>query len=185
MIDEPSKKIMLHLNRDTIARMVPQGAQILLREGTEVRLMQDKGNAYTVDVYGNLARIDGADADALGLTPKDPLEDLDKDTTLTDKINFMLEQVFDPEIPVSILALGLVYSIQINPCQDASHLFDVHIVMTLTAPGCGMGPVIIDDVKQKLSKIPEVNDVEVELVFDPAWDKTMMSDEAKLQLGIF
>ena len=176
---------MLHLKRDTIARMVPQGAQILLREGTEVRLMQDKGNAYTVDVYGNLARIDGMDADALGLTPKDPLENLDKDTTLSEKINFMLEQVFDPEIPVSILALGLVYSIQINPCQDESQLFDVHIVMTLTAPGCGMGPVIIDDVKQKLSKIPEVNDVEVELVFDPAWDKTMMSDEAKLQLGIF
>ena len=176
---------MLHLKRDTIARMVPQGAQILLREGTEVRLMQDKGNAYTVDVYGNLARIDGMDADALGLTPKDPLENLDKDTTLTDKINFMLEQVFDPEIPVSILALGLVYSIKIDPCQDVSQLFDVHIVMTLTAPGCGMGPVIIDDVKQKLSKIPEVNDVEVELVFDPAWDKTMMSDEAKLQLGIF
>lgn len=185
MSDEPSKKIMLHLKRDTIARMVPQGAQILLREGTEVRLMQDKGNAYTVDVYGNLARIDGMDADALGLTPKDPLENLDKDTTLSDKINFMLEQVFDPEIPVSILALGLVYSIKIDPCQDTTHLFDIHIVMTLTAPGCGMGPVIIDDVKQKLSKIPEVNDVEVELVFDPAWDKTMMSDEAKLQLGIF
>ena len=185
MIDEPSKKIMLHLNRDTIARMVPQGAQILLREGTEVRLMQDKGNAYTVDVYGNLARIDGMDADALGLTPKDPLENLDKDTTLSDKINFMLEQVFDPEIPVSILALGLVYSILTEPCQDAPDLFDVHIVMTLTAPGCGMGPVIIDDVKQKLLKIPQVHAVDVELVFEPAWDKAMMSDEAKLQLGIF
>ena len=81
-LKDVAKKVMIHLNRDTIARMVPQGTQILLREGTEVRLLQDKGNAYTVDVYGNLARIDGGDADALGLTPTDPLASIDESATL-------------------------------------------------------------------------------------------------------
>lgn len=185
MSDEPQKKIMIHLNRDTIARMVPQGAQIMLREGTEVRLLQDKGNAYTVDVYGNLARIDGVDADALGLTPQDPLAEIDAEATLEDKINAMLEQVYDPEIPVSILALGLIYKVHTKPCEGHANLFDVLIDMTLTAPGCGMGPVIVEDVKQKLLKIPEVHTVEVELVFDPPWGREMMSDEAKLQLGLF
>jgi probable FeS assembly SUF system protein SufT len=185
MSSEPQKKTMIHLNRDTIARMVPQGAQILLREGTEVRLLQDKGNAYTVDVYGNLARIDSCDADALGLTPVDPLEELDKGASLEDKINYMLDQVYDPEIPVSISALGLIYKVDIEPCKDHDDFFDIDIDMTLTAPGCGMGPVIMEDVKQKLSKIPEVESVEVELVFDPPWDREMMSDEAKLQLGLF
>ena len=108
------KKQMVQLNRDCIARMVPQGAQILLREGTEVRILQDKGNAYTVDVYGNMARIDGCDADALGLTPTDPLEDIEKDASLEDKINHLLDQVYDPEIPVSILALGLIYDVIIE-----------------------------------------------------------------------
>ena len=109
------KKVMIHLTRDCIAKMVPQGAQILLREGTHVKLLQDKGNAYTVDVYGNLARIDGADADALGLTPKDPLADIDESLPLEDKINRLLDQVYDPEIPVSILALGLIYTIKTSP----------------------------------------------------------------------
>jgi probable FeS assembly SUF system protein SufT len=185
MSEAAQKKMMIHLNRDCIARMVPQGAQILLREGTEVRLLQDKGNAYTVDVYGNLARIDGSDADALGLTPSDPLEDLDKEASLEDKINYMLDQVYDPEIPVSIQALGLIYKVEPKPCEDHEGLFDIHIEMTLTAPGCGMGPVIVEDVKQKLAKIPEVNAVEVELVFDPPWDREMMSEEAKLQLGLY
>jgi len=185
MSEEQKKHVMIHLNRDTIARMVPQGAQIMLREGTEVRLLQDKGNAYTVDVYGNLARIDGCDADALGLTPADPLEELEKDAALEDKVNYLLDQVYDPEIPVSVLALGLIYKVNIKVCEDNNKLFDINIDMTLTAPGCGMGPVIMEDVKQKLSKIPEVNAVEVELVFDPPWDREMMSDEAKLQLGLF
>ena len=182
---EQTPKRMVHLNRDCIARMVPQGAQIMLREGTEVRLLQDKGNAYTVDVYGNLARINGVDADALGLEPTDPLADIDKSAAIEDKINHMLEQVYDPEIPVSVLDLGLIYKVDATTCADNPAFSDVAIQMTLTAPGCGMGPVIVEDVKQKVSKLPEVNQVEVELVFDPPWDRMMMSDAAKLQLGLY
>lgn len=183
---EPHQKIeVVHLNRDCVALMVPQGAQILLREGTEVKIMQDKGNSFTVDVYGNLARIEAKDADAIGKMVHDPLDDLSADASLEDKVKALLDTVYDPEIPVSIVALGLVYRIDMIPIAQQEDHYRVEIEMTLTAPGCGMGPVIAEDAKQKLLSISEVDEVQVEIVFDPPWDRSMMSDEAKLELGLF
>ncbi len=184
MISE-NKVEVVYLNRDCIALMVPQGAQIMLREGTEVKVVQDKGNSFTVDVYGNFARIEAKDADALGREVHDPLEDLPQDASVEDKVKMMLETVYDPEIPVSIVALGLIYRCDITPVKGNDGFYSIDIDMTLTAPGCGMGPVIAADAKNKLEAIPEIEHVHIEVVFDPPWDRSMMSDEAKLQLGMF
>lgn len=174
-----------YLSRDCIALMVPQGAQIMLREGTEVKIMQDKGNSFTVDVYGNLARIEAKDADALGREVHNPLDDLPEGASVEDKVKLMLESVYDPEIPVSVVALGLIYRCDITPVKGNDGSYSVDIDMTLTAPGCGMGPVIAADAKAKIESIPDIEHVHIEIVFDPPWDRSMMSDEAKLQLGMF
>ena len=170
------------LRRDIPALMVPSGAQIILHEGTEVTITQALGNSYTVSVFGNLARIDAKDADALGLEAKSPLEDLPEDASLEDKCMTLLKTVFDPEIPVNIVDLGLIYGVEIKQREDNS--FYVWIDMTLTAPGCGMGPVIAGDAKERILSIPEVSDAHIEIVFDPPWDQSMMSEAAKLQLGM-
>lgn len=177
------KKIII-LNRDCMALLVPSGARIMLHLGTEVTITQSLGNSYTVSVYGNLARIDGKDADALGETSVDPLAELPEEATLDDKIWWQLKTVYDPEIPVNIVDLGLVYQCDTKPDSEDPARWHVHIVMTLTAPGCGMGPVIAHDAKQKLLSIPEVKSVDIEIVFDPPWDQSKMSDLAKLELGL-
>ena len=177
-------KRIVYLHRDCIAQMIPQGAQIMLREGTEVKILQDKGGSYTVDVYGNLARIAGIDADALGLERIDPLTGLSDDASVEDKVKHMLSLVYDPEIPVSILDLGLIYKIEITQTETENQ-YKVDIEMTLTAPGCGMGPAIMQDAKDKIALINQVEEVNIELVFEPPWDKSMMSEEAKLQLGMY
>ena len=166
------------LSRDCPALLVPSGARIMLHQSTEVTITQSLGNSYTVSVHGNLARIDGKDADALGKTPINPLAQLPPDATLEEKVWYQLQTVYDPEIPVNIVDLGLVYACDITPPDQ------IKITMTLTAPGCGMGPVIAQDAKQKLSMIPGVKNVEVEIVFDPPWDQSKMSDIAKLELGM-
>lgn len=176
-------KEMVCLNRDVFALMVPSGARIMLHEGTEVTITQSLGNAFTVGVYGNLARIDGKDADALGKTAADPLADLPADATVEDQIWVMLRMVYDPEIPVNIVDLGLVYDCQVSDSSEGE--YSVSINMTLTSPGCGMGPVIAADAKERVLTIPKVADVNVEVVFDPPWDRSMMSEEAKLELGLF
>lgn len=170
------------LRRDTPALMVPSGAQIILHEGTEVTVTQALGSSYTVTVFGNLARIDAKDADALGMKAKSPLEDLPESASLEVKCMTMLKTVYDPEIPVNIVDLGLVYGVEVKERDDKS--FYVWVDMTLTAPGCGMGPVIAGDAKSRILSIPEVSDVHVEIVFDPPWDQSKMSDAAKLQLGM-
>lgn len=175
------KKIII-LNRDTFATLVPSGAHIMLHQDTEVTITQELGSSFTVNVYGNLARIEAKDADALGKTVPNPLEDLPEDATIEDKVWTLLHTVYDPEIPVNIVDLGLVYECQITQKDDKT--YNVHIHMTLTAPGCGMGPVIAQDAKDKVLQIPEVSEAEVEIVFDPPWDQSMMSDVAKLELGL-
>lgn len=177
-----SEREIIILHRDCIAMMVPSGARIMLHQGTEVTITQSLGNSYTVNVFGNLARIDGKDADALGKAVHHPIEDMPENASLEDKVWAQLKTVFDPEIPVNIVDLGLVYSCNITPQDDK---FYIKIMMTLTAPGCGMGPVIAEDAKQKVLVIPEVIEAEVEITFDPPWDRAMMSDVAKLELGIF
>lgn len=179
-MSEPREIVVL--NRDTVALLVPSGARIMLHQGTEVTITQSLGSSYTVNVYGNLARIDATDADALGKERHDPLKELLENATLEEKVWAQLKTVYDPEIPVNIVDLGLVYGCKIEPASE--NCYQVSIQMTLTAPGCGMGPVIAGDVKEKVLAIPEVETAEVELIFDPPWDRSMMSDVAKLQLGL-
>lgn len=175
---------IITLQRDVDAYLIPSGARIYLQQGTEVVITQALGNSYTVNIYGNLARIDGKDADALGQESIAPPTELPEGATLNDLIWAQLKTCYDPEIPVNIVDLGLIYHCDIIKTPGhAEHRVDV--TMTLTAPGCGMGPVLADDVKRKLSVLPTVKEVHIELVFDPPWDRNMMSDAAKLQLGMF
>lgn len=177
-----NNKEIITLNRDTMAMMVPSGARIMLHEGTEVTITQALGNALTVNVFGNLARIDSKDADALGREIEDPLADLPENANTDDRVMAMLKTVFDPEIPVNIVDLGLVYTCGVSEVEAGQ--YNVNICMTLTAPGCGMGPAIVADAQEKVKALPEINDVNIEMVFDPPWDRSMMSEMAKLELGM-
>lgn len=179
-----SDKEIIILNRDCTALLVPSGARIMLHKETEVTITQSLGNSYTVAVYGNLARIDGKDADALGKTPTNPLDELPENATIEDQVWLQLKSVYDPEIPVNIVDLGLVYKCEVAPDLKDNTGYIVNIEMTLTAPGCGMGPVIASDAKQRILSIPSIKTVEIEIVFDPPWDQSMMSDVAKLELGM-
>ena len=170
---------MLVVQRDCPARLVPAGTRITITRDTFVTLTQDLGGTYTVNVNGNLARIDGTDADALGLEPIEfEFPNGDGEGVSEAHVWEALRTVYDPEIPVSVVDLGLIYSCVIDGDTVA-------ITMTLTAPGCGMGPVLLDDIKYRVAKVPNVTKVDVELVFDPPWSREMMSEEAQLELGIY
>ena len=165
--------------RTVEARLVPTGTPITIEAGVFVTLTQALGGTYTVVVNGNMARIDGEDADALGYEPEVLVfdEPVDRKPSI-EQIWQALASVHDPEIPVNIVDLGLVYRCEID--EES-----VNIDMTLTAPGCGMGPVLVDDVKRRVASVPFVRDVCVELVFDPPWSRDMMTEEAQLSLGLF
>jgi probable FeS assembly SUF system protein SufT len=161
------------------ARLVPTGDPITIPEGVFVTLTQSMGGNYTVIVNGNMARVDGEDADALGFEPEvlhfEPRPD---GTVDEDQVRQALASVYDPEIPVNIVDLGLVYGCEVDGGR-------VQVTMTLTAPGCGMGPVLVRDVENRIARVPNVTGVEVELVLDPPWSRDMMSEEAQLQLGLY
>ncbi|MFQ5345149.1 MAG: putative Fe-S cluster assembly protein SufT [Mariprofundus sp.] len=181
--------------RDVDAVLIPLGTPVTIPAGALVLITQELGGSYTVSVSGNLARIEGKDADALGFGEKQKdksdtaPEDAGSNPSATSgsvdeqEIWNALKTCYDPEIPVNIVDLGLVYDIHVVETDEGSNHVD--ITMTLTAPGCGMGPFIVDDVRIKTLAVEHVGDVEVELVFDPVWDRSMMSDEARLQLGMF
>lgn len=175
------------LNRDVDATLVPAGTPIVLPEGTEVFITQELGTTFTVNIYGNLARIDGNDADALGKNQKtDELipELLNFDGVITkDIVLAQLRTCYDPEIPVNIVDLGLVYEVSVEKHDKED--YDVNISMTLTAPGCGFGPYLVQDVEVKTKALPNINSVKVDLTFDPPWTYDMMSEEAKLRLNMF
>lgn len=171
------------LRRDVDALLIPSGARIFLQAGTEVKITQSLGGSYTVNIYGNLARIDANDADALGLATEEEIpESILAEMTLEELIWKQMKKCYDPEIPVNIVDLGLIYQCDILPL--GANEFQVAVKMTLTAPGCGMGPTIAGDVKRKISAAPHVKIVDVEMVFDPPWTREMMSDVAKLELGM-
>jgi probable FeS assembly SUF system protein SufT len=176
-------KEVVYLTRDCYALMVPSGARIMLHKDSEVIITQSLGQSYTVNIYGNLARIEGHDADALGKENTTVLPDLPVDATIDDYIWAELRTVYDPEIPVNVVELGLIYDCKVETDENNQYL--VKIVMTLTAPGCGMGPVIADEVKHRVMGLPNVINTEVEIVFDPPWSQEKMSDAAKLELGMF
>ena len=170
-------------NREVEARIVPAGTEIMIPQNSFVTITQSLGGTFTVSVNGNLARIENKDADALGKTVDLPhLKAREDGSVDTDQIWEALRLVYDPEIPVNIVELGLIYDCQVK--QLAAQDYAAQITMTLTAPGCGMGPVIVEDVRIKVSQVPGVSKVDVDLVFDPPWNNDMLSDEAKLELGL-
>lgn len=172
------------VSRDCPALLVPVGTQITIPKDTVLTIAQALGGSFTVIVNGNMARIDGADADAIGLEP----DVIQYDAPPGDQVNEedvwrTLKSIYDPEIPVNIVDLGLVYKCEVIKDTRGKNL--VHIEMTLTAPGCGIGPVLVEEARYRIARIPNVDDVEVDLVFDPPWNQMMMSDEAKLELGMY
>ncbi len=172
------------LNRDCPAVRIPTGEKLLVPEGTEVTIAQALGGSFTVFIGGNLVRIAGQNADALGLEPI-PLPQLPENASDEDIENLIWEQMktcYDPEIPINIVDLGLIYECQMRNADDGKQ---IHIKMTLTAPGCGMGEILADDVKSKIELVPAVTSVDVELVFDPPWNQMMMTDEARLKTGLY
>jgi len=182
---------MITTTRDIDAILIPLGTPVIIPIGANVMITQELGGTYTVSVNGNLARIEGKDADALGLAEEDEMAASEATADKTPSGGTVDEQAlqeamkscYDPEIPVNIVDLGLIYDCHVVDTDDGSNL--VEITMTLTAAGCGMGPFIVDDVRSKILAVDHVDDVNVELVFDPPWDRVMMSDEARLQLGMF
>ncbi len=172
------------LSRDVRAVIIPAGEELQLRAGTNGFITQSLGGSFTVYIEGNLFRIAGADADALGKEPVPPPEipenATDKDIEAV--IWQQLKTCYDPEIPVNIVDLGLIYRLDVVPGKDGQR--SVSIDMTLTAPGCGMGEILVQDAQEKIVVIPTIADVRVELVFDPPWNQSMMSDEARLQTGL-
>ena len=206
------------ISRAVEARLVPTGTPTTIPEGAFVTLTQTLGGAYTVVFEGNMARVEGEDGDALGLEPVvlefEPPTD---GKPSMEQVQQALASVYDPEIPVNIVELGLVYRCDIvagdapprsslhargapsrSPAEGSLHargapsrspaegsLGVVQIDLTLTAPGCGMGQVLVDDVKRRVARVPFVSDVDVQLVFDPPWSRDMMTEEAQLALGIF
>ena len=171
--------------RDVHAVMVPAGAEVTLKTGQAGYITQALGGSFTVYVDGNLYRVAGEDADALGKeVVKTP--ELPPDATEDDILKAVWDQLrtcYDPEIPINIVDLGLVYECTVSPVENGTRI--VNVKMTLTAPGCGMGEILVDDAKDKLERIPTVREARVELVFDPPWDQSMMSEAARLQTGMF
>ncbi len=174
----------IRLERDCQAIMVPQGQEVTLPAGQTGYITQALGGSFTVFVDGNLFRISGADADALGKEPPAPLV-LPEDAGDADVERMVWQQLktcYDPEIPVNIVDLGLIYNCSIDKDADGRRV--VRVAMTLTAPGCGMGDILVDDVRSKIERIPTVAEADVELTFDPPWHHGMMSEVARLETGM-
>jgi probable FeS assembly SUF system protein SufT len=171
------------VSRDVPAREIPSGTPITLKTGDTVVITQSLGGSYTVVTpVGFLARIDGKDADAIGEAVVTLDAAASEGKTPEELAWDQLRTCYDPEIPVNIVDLGLVYGLALNPLEAGGNRIDVKF--TLTAPGCGMGDVLREDIKGKLLTIPGVTDADVQVVFDPPWSMQMMSDAAKLQLGM-
>ncbi len=171
---------LISVQRDCPARLVPTGDPVEIPKDSFVTLTQTLGGAFTVILNGNMARVDGQDADALGLEPMVLRFDEPADGKVSlAQVDEALSSVYDPEIPVNVKDLGLIYGREVD-AEGA-----VSVQMTLTAPGCGMGPVLVQDIEQRVQQVPNVARVDVELVFDPPWSRDMMTEEAQLELGIF
>jgi len=175
--DEP-----IVLKRDCEGIMIPSGERVTLHAGQTVMITQALGGSFTVIINGNMARIDAANADALGKESTVPAN-VEPTGPLTEEMVYnVLRTCYDPEIPVNIVDLGLVYDLVITALPEGGNRVDIK--MTLTAPGCGMGPVLQADIAQKVNALPGVKAVDVVLVWDPPWSREMLSETAKLELGL-
>ena len=172
----------IKIARECKGILIPSGDNIVLKKGTLVKITQSLGGYFTLYVNGNLIKLSGDDADAIGkkIETKRTTQKIDKfnESAIWD----VLKTCFDPEIPVNVVDLGLIYNLETK--KKSKELYLVIIKMTLTAPGCGMGPAIAQDVENKINNLSFVEDVLVELVWDPQWNQDMMTEEAKLQLGL-
>ena len=174
------ERTILTTRRDCPGRLVPVGDPLMIPAHTFVTLTQALGGNYTVVYNGNMVRVDGTDADALGFEPV-RLDFPAPENGQIDEAQVWeaLHTVYDPEIPVDLVNLGLIYSVKVDQAAAS-----VDIRMTLTAPGCGMGPVLVGDVEYRVAQVPNVRKVAVELVFDPPWNQSMMSEAARLETGM-
>lgn len=176
--DEP-----IILKRDCPAVLIPSGEPINLLAGEPVAITQSLGGSYTVLIHGNLARIDAANADALGIErTSEQQQQVESGPLSEEAVYAALRNCYDPEIPVNIVDLGLVYDLRITPLPQGGNRVDVK--MTLTAPGCGMGPILQQDVADRIQSLPSVSEVDVALVWEPPWNRQMLSEAAKLELGL-
>ncbi len=182
MFSQDSEPVVL--KRDVKAIVVPAGMEIDLRKGALVYITQAMGGSFTIYHEGSLFRISGSDADALGKEPMEPpaLPENASDDEFETIIWDQLRTVFDPEIPVNIVDLGLIYDFDVTKTESGGR--NVVVQMTLTAPGCGMGEILVEDVRDKVAIIPTVEDAQVELTFDPPWSREMMTEAALLELGM-
>lgn len=172
----------IEVKREVEATLIPTGVKLTLKKGTQVYVTQALGDSYTLFVNGNLVRVAGREGDALGLVVLTIPDINEEEGPVDEKVWTQLRTCFDPEIPVNVVDLGLIYDCQVIPLgKDSYH---IEVIMTLTAPGCGMGPVLVAEVEEKIRQINGVGDVKVHLTFDPPWSREQMSDEAKLQLGL-
>ena len=172
----------IRLLRDVEANMVPSGAKVTLAEGNLVQITQSLGGNHTVIINGNMAQISAEDADALGLKIEEK-QTYKPNSDFSEQLVWdQLKTCYDPEIPVNVVDLGLIYSCEISDDDNGGSL--VAVKMTLTAPGCGMGDMIATEVKQKIEGVPGASEAKVELVWDPPWDRDMINESARLQLGM-
>jgi probable FeS assembly SUF system protein SufT len=176
------------LTRDVAAALVPAGTGVVLKRGEKAQVTQSLGGSYTVVVNGNMFRIEEKDADALGFqvaARTNPSSGVTRPFDIVERdVWNQLKTCYDPEIPVNIVDLGLVYSCQLAPVEQKDS-YRADVKMTLTAPGCGMGPALAEDVRKKLMSIAEIEEAQVEVVWDPPWNQSMLSEAARLKLGIY
>ena len=176
------------LSRNADAVMIPSGERVLIPAGAHATITQSLGGSYTlITDRGLMVRVSGKEVEAIGKTAENVAEVKEGEELTPQKLEELvwdqLKTCYDPEIPVNIVDLGLVYLCELQPADEGGS--NVKVKMTLTAPGCGMGPVLASDVKTKIEALPGVKQAEVEVVFDPVWDRSMMSEAAKLQLGMY
>lgn len=175
----------IDLTRDVDAIQIPEGTKLRLNKGDAVYVMQVLGGMFTVETeQGYLARIDGRDADAIGqeIPPERKPIDMSLSKTVEEHVWEQLRTCYDPEIPVNIVELGLIYEVKVRDFESGGYRVDIE--MTLTAPGCGMGEILKQDIEQKVLDIGDVKVANVEIVFDPPWESSMMTEAARLQLGM-
>jgi probable FeS assembly SUF system protein SufT len=173
------------LSRDVPATQIPSGDKQILPAGTPLIIHQTLGGSYTVQTDFGLFRLDGKDADAIGEQAADTTVASAPTTSGAPNpaaVWDQLKKVYDPEIPVNIVDLGLVYSMDVEEKPEGGYRVDV--TMTLTAPGCGMGPAIAEDAKSKILLVPGVSDADVRITWDPPWNQQMISEEGKMKLGL-